>query len=29
MIQTVLGLLDPGGLGFCHSHEHLFIRKGR
>lgn len=28
MIQTVLGLLDPGKLGFCHSHEHLFVRKG-
>lgn len=28
MIQTVLGLLEPARLGFCHSHEHLFLAKG-
>ncbi|MDR2110048.1 MAG: hypothetical protein LBP32_01935 [Spirochaetaceae bacterium] len=28
-ITTVLGDIRPGGLGFCQSHEHLFIRRGR
>lgn len=27
-IQTVLGVLEPERLGFCHSHEHLFLAEG-
>lgn len=27
-IQTVCGVIDGEELGFCHAHEHLFIRKG-
>jgi phosphotriesterase-related protein len=29
MITTVLGDIDPGQLGFCQSHEHLCIKRGR
>lgn len=29
IISTVLGDIRPGDLGFCQSHEHLFIRRGR
>jgi len=29
MIQTVRGLVPPERLGFCHSHEHLFLAPGR
>jgi phosphotriesterase-related protein len=29
IITTVLGDMAPGDLGFCQSHEHLFIRRGR
>lgn len=29
MIQTVLGPVPPERLGFCHSHEHLFLAPGR
>jgi phosphotriesterase-related protein len=28
-VQTVLGTIHPGSLGFCHSHEHLYIAQGR
>ncbi|WP_152658402.1 phosphotriesterase [Oceanobacillus sp. CFH 90083] len=28
MIQTVQGLIPPAQLGFCHSHEHLFLANG-
>jgi phosphotriesterase-related protein len=28
IITTVLGDIAPGDLGFCQSHEHLFIRRG-
>jgi phosphotriesterase-related protein len=28
VIQTVLGDLPPGSLGFCQSHEHLWISRG-
>lgn len=28
-IQTVLGLIPKEKLGFCHSHEHLFISPGK
>lgn len=28
MIQTVQGLIPPAQLGFCHSHEHLFLAHG-
>ncbi|MEK8126619.1 hypothetical protein WMW72_01715 [Paenibacillus filicis] len=27
-IQTVRGVIDSGELGFCHSHEHLFLEAG-
>jgi len=29
MIQTVLGRISPGELGFCHSHEHIMLAKGK
>lgn len=29
MIQTVCGPIEPGELGFCHSHEHIMLAKGR
>ncbi|WP_368901196.1 phosphotriesterase [Oceanobacillus oncorhynchi] len=29
MIQTVQGLIPPEQLGFCHSHEHLFLAEGQ
>lgn len=29
MIQTVLGAILPEQLGFCHSHEHIFIAGGQ
>lgn len=29
VIQTVNGDITPDKLGFCHSHEHLFISKGK
>ena len=29
MICSVLGDIHPGALGFCQSHEHLFIKQGR
>ncbi|MGW8426248.1 phosphotriesterase family protein [Peribacillus simplex] len=29
MIQTVLGLVSKDQLGFCHSHEHLFLADGQ
>ncbi|MCR8633050.1 phosphotriesterase family protein [Paenibacillus radicis (ex Xue et al. 2023)] len=28
-IQTVLGSIDKKMLGFCHSHEHLFVANGK
>jgi len=29
MIQTVLGKIPPDDLGFCHSHEHIMLAKGK
>lgn len=28
-VQTVSGRISPDSIGFCHCHEHLFIREGK
>jgi len=28
-IQTVCGAVDPSALGFCHSHDHIMVAKGK